>query len=52
MLLGYKLLLWIGILIIVLPFLGVPIFWKEIILFLIGMILITRALVIKNRDNA
>lgn len=51
MLMGYKLLMWIGILIIALPFLGVPIFWKEIILFLVGLILITRSLVVKSKER-
>ncbi len=52
MLMGYKLLMWIGIFMIALPFLGIPIFWKEIILFVVGLVLIVRSLIRKNKDNA
>ncbi len=48
---GYKLLLWIGILVIVLPFIGVPVFWKEIVLFFIGIILVSQSLFIHHQEK-
>ncbi|MBP7846151.1 MAG: hypothetical protein KA007_01805 [Candidatus Pacebacteria bacterium] len=48
---GYKLLLWIGILVIVLPFIGVPVFWKEIILFLVGIVLVAQSLFIHHQEK-
>ena len=48
---GYKLLLWIGILVIVLPFIGVPVFWKEIVLFFIGIILVSQSLFIQHKKK-
>jgi hypothetical protein len=48
---GYKLLLWIGILIIVLPFIGVPSFWKEIILFLVGIVLVAQSLFVRHQEK-
>lgn len=48
---GHKLLLWIGIIILLVPFLGVPIFWKEIVLFLLGLTLIIQSLIIKSQKK-
>lgn len=48
---GYRLLLWLGILIIVLPFVGVPSLWKEIILFLIGIILVGQSLFVRHQEK-
>lgn len=48
---GYRLLMWIGVIIIVLPFIGVPSLWKEIILFLIGIILIAQSLFIRHQEK-
>ncbi len=48
---GYRLLLWMGIIIIVLPFIGVPSLWKEIILFLVGLILVAQSLFIRHQEK-
>lgn len=48
---GYKLLLWIGVVVIILPFLGVPSSWKEIILFLAGMILVAQSLFARHQQK-
>ncbi len=46
---GYNSLLWIGLILILLPFIGVPLFWKEIILFIVGMFLTSQALFIRSQ---
>ncbi len=55
---GYKMLMWIGIVIILVPFLGVPSSWTDIILFLSGMILVLESIlfrhqvrIIKNKNS-
>lgn len=48
---GYKMLMWIGILIIVLPFIGIPSLWKEIILFLVGMIFIAQSILMRYEEK-
>lgn len=48
---GYRLLLWMGIIIIILPFIGVPSSWKEIILFLVGIILVAQSLFIRHQEK-
>lgn len=48
---GYKLLLWIGIVVVILPFLGIPSAWKEIILFLSGMILVAQSLFVRHQEK-
>lgn len=48
---GYKTLLWIGISIILVQFLGIPSLWKEAILFLFGMFLVAQSLFIKHQEK-
>lgn len=48
---GYRLLLWIGIIIIFVPFIGVPSAWKEIILFLVGIILVAQSLFVRHQQK-
>ncbi|MFA7193523.1 MAG: hypothetical protein WC087_01235 [Candidatus Paceibacterota bacterium] len=48
---GYKMLMWIGILIIVLPFIGIPSLWKEIILFLVGMIFVAQSIFMRHEEK-
>jgi hypothetical protein len=50
MIVGYKILLWIGISVILVQFLGIPSLWKETILFLAGIILIAQYFFIKNNN--
>lgn len=47
--LGYKLLLWIGLALILTQFLGVPSVWKETIVFLSGIILVAESLIARGR---
>ena len=48
---GYKTLLWIGISLILVQFLGIPSLWKETILFLFGMFLIAQAFFVKHQEK-
>ncbi len=47
----YQAMMWIGISLIILPFLGVPILWKQIILFLAGIYLISQSVLIKGNQQ-
>lgn len=47
----YKTLMWIGFALIIVPFLGVPILWKQIILFLAGIYLISQSVLIKGKQK-
>lgn len=48
---GYKILLWIGVLVIILPFIGVPSIWKEFALFLLGIILVGQSLFVRHQEK-
>jgi membrane-bound ClpP family serine protease len=46
-----KTLMWIGVAIIILPFLGVPVLWKSIILFLAGIYLISQSVFTNDKQQ-
>ncbi|MEY2641096.1 MAG: hypothetical protein RL150_489 [Candidatus Parcubacteria bacterium] len=48
--LNYKMSLWIGVLITLLPFLGIPQSWKHLVLFTIGLLLVAAALVARREQ--
>jgi len=47
----YQTIMWIGVSLIIVPFLGVPILWKQIILFLAGIYLISQSIYIKSKKQ-
>lgn len=48
---GYTILLWIGLTIIVVPFLGIPSVWKDAILFILGMSLVGQYLFMRHQEK-
>jgi hypothetical protein len=48
---NYKMPLWIGVLIILLPFLGIPQSWKNLLFFTVGLLLIAIALMIRGEQR-
>lgn len=48
---SYKVLMWIGIALLLLPFLGVPVLWKNLLLFLAGTYLVSQAIFIGDKNK-
>ena len=46
---NYRLIIWLGLILIIVPFLGIPQSWKDFVLLLVGLILIASGLF--NRNN-
>jgi membrane protein implicated in regulation of membrane protease activity len=51
MITNYKTILWLGIILLIIPFLGVPSSWKDFMLFIIALILISISLFQRNSEK-
>ena len=48
---NYKLFLWLGIILLLIPFLGIPQSWKDFILFVVGLILVAIGVFQRNHEK-
>lgn len=48
---NHKLFLWLGIILLIIPFLGIPQSWKDFVLFVVGLILVAIGLSHRNQEK-
>lgn len=48
---NYKLLMWLGIILVLIPFMGIPQSWKDFALFVVGLILFSIGLYQRNHEK-